>query len=155
MVPWWKRLVYSLASVIVSVVVCLAVIFARMFVRGLSGHPYSRDFLISLIVLLVCCIPGWLIAWPFVLLAKNLRGWRLPVLWLGGSCIGPVLLLGFGALVFHGLAGFWNAVPEVTDFLFLTAALSCLSATLYLLLLRRAQARSPQSASQTAATAHP
>lgn len=151
MVPWWKRLVYSLASVILSVGGCLAVVFARMYSHGISGHPYARDFLIALIELLVCCIPGWLIAWPFVLLAKNPRGWRLPLLWLIGSCIGPVLLLGFAALAYRGLSGFWGAVPEATSFLALAAAVSCLATSLYLLLLRRAQAGRPESINLTAA----
>ena len=130
---------------------CLAAVFGRMFSRGISGHAYTRDFLISLIELLVCCIPGWLIAWPFVLLAKNPRGWRMAALWLTGSCIGPALLLGVASLAYHGLSGFWSAVPEATSFLGLAAAVSCLSVTLYLLLLRRAQARRPESVNLTSA----
>lgn len=140
MVPVWKRLVYSLVSVIAAVVLCYAAVFSRIFFRNLSGHPISGDFFVSVSLTLVCCIPGWLIALPVVLMVRNTRGWRFFAYWAVGSCIGPALIYVVALLAFHGFAGFRSAAPEANDFLYLSAAISCLATILYLLLLRRSEA---------------
>ena len=139
MVPWWKRLVYSLVSVIAAVVLCFAAVFAEMFLRNSSGHPLAGDFLIAVAMTILACIPGWLIAVPVVLIANDIQGWRFWLLWVVGSCIGPLLLLVFAMLAFQGSAGVSTSVPDIMDFVYLGAAVSCLSTTVYLLLLRWSQ----------------
>jgi hypothetical protein len=140
MVPWWKRLVYSLASVVVAVVLCYGFIFGRMASGKLSGHPLGGDFLTSVALTLICCIPGWLVAAPLVLMVRNVGGWRVWALWAAGSCIGPALIYLIALLAFHGFAGFRSAAPEANDFLSLAATISCLATLLYLLLVRRSEA---------------
>lgn len=145
MVPWWKRLIYSLVSVLVGAGVAGAVVTANELATNAHGHISALGLTVAVLGfdcwVVAFSLPGWLLAIPIVLLIKNIGGWRFWMYWLIGSCFGPALILAVG--LNNGLRStnfdlfFHNAMSMMR----LAAPISCLTTLLYLLLLRRGQAR--------------
>jgi hypothetical protein len=152
MVAWWKRILLSLLSVVVGAVVCL--LGAEIVLWGAvkthlvsSSHSvsfHSSELLITIGVIVVFCIVAWLFSVPVVLIVRNIRGWRFWFYWVVGSCIGPALMLALcAAILMVALKGRGNAIwynPEELPLVYMSAAISSVSALLYLGLLRRSQA---------------
>jgi 4-amino-4-deoxy-L-arabinose transferase-like glycosyltransferase len=143
MVAWWKRILLSLLSVVVAAVVCL---LSVVLWSAVKSHPVSfrsSEVLLTIAVTVVFCVIAWLFSVPVVLIVRNIRGWRFWFYWIVGSCVGPALMLVLCAVIImqvsHGRTVTWYN-PEELPLLFMSAAISSVSALIYLSLLRRAQA---------------
>jgi hypothetical protein len=143
MVRWWKRLFYSLISVVIGAGVCGGVLVSQQMIMNphmrfsLQAWLGSIAFFDYWVVLL--SLPGWLLAIPAVLLVRDLRRWRFWVYLALGSFIGPVLILGiafYSAVRAPNFAGFPRDSMSTA---YLAAGISFLTTLIYLLLLRRAQ----------------
>jgi hypothetical protein len=150
MVRWWKRLLYSLVSVMLGAGLSGAWVAAQEFIANSHGHISAITlsttilFFDSWVVLL--SLPGWLLATPIVLLVKDIRGWRFWMYWAVGVCFGPALILAvawYGGTRGVSLGGLARDSMSVV---YMAGAVSGLTTIFYLLLLRRAQARSSISA---------
>jgi hypothetical protein len=137
MVPWWKRLIYSLVAVMVTASLCGAIVLLSHAVKSPAQH-YSATGLLGMFLffeflVLILAFPCWLLATPIVLIATNLRGWRFWMYWAIGSSIGPLYWFG------RKLAGldtnrklFGGPYAEIS-------VVSVLASLAYLALIRRAQ----------------
>jgi hypothetical protein len=97
MVAWWKRLIYSFVSAVLGAGVCGAGAAAEQVVTNAHGH-LSAEALWTAIVffdpwVIALSFPGWLVALPLVLLARNVREWRFLMYWVIGICLGPAIVL--------------------------------------------------------------
>ncbi len=134
MVPWWRRLAYSLISVLLAgtVVGLVDVSWSAFF--DSESHIGLERFLVSICIVIGFSLPGWLIAIPVVLLVRDYSSWRGWVWAAGGVCIGPGVIFGFALCAFitdRPSPGFLSG----TKLLFLlVAAVSTLSTAVYLLL---------------------
>ena len=150
MVPWWKRLLYSLVSVMLGAGLSGAWVAAQEFISNSHGRISAIGLSTAILFfdgwVIVLSIPGWLLATPLVLLVRNVRGWRFWVYWAIGACFGPVLILGvalYTALKASAFAGFSR---DLLPLAYMAGAVSGLTTLFYLLLLLRAQARSSMDA---------
>lgn len=152
MVPWWKRLIYSLVSVIFGAGISGAFVAVQESIG--NSHAHLNAITLSTAILFfdswvfLLSLPGWGLAVPIVLLVRNIRGWRFWVYWAIGVCFGPALVLAAElstAVRSPGLAGFAGNSMVV----YLAAAISGLTTLFYLLLLRRGQMRASIHASAT------
>jgi hypothetical protein len=147
MVPWWKRLAYSLvgwvvASCVLGVLVSIWESAHFPSNRGVSSVSYFFDFcLLFLISALAIGSWGWLLGMPFVLLVRNIGGWRFWIYLAIGSSIGPGLF--FGTLLYSFLtrssSGSMTTEPADYSAVYISTAVSSLTTLIYLSLLRRAQ----------------
>ncbi|HEY1903824.1 MAG TPA: hypothetical protein VGG56_15430 [Terracidiphilus sp.] len=144
MVAWWKRLLFSLASIVAAAIVCMAAIVVE---SADKSHPVSfrsSEVILTLAVIVGFCLIGWVFAVPAVLLVTNIRGGRFWLYWVLGSCVGPLLMLALCAVVFlvfpQGSGSPWLN-PALRPLVYLAGAISSLTSLFYLLLLRRAQIR--------------
>jgi hypothetical protein len=81
-VPRWKKLAYSLGSIMVGTAT-----FASLLGIG-SGIPTVGGTL----VMFAAAVAGWIVAIPFILKVNNVSGWRF-WLYLGiGSSPGPIIV---------------------------------------------------------------
>lgn len=134
MVPWWKRLIFSILSVLVGV--CVAGLASEV-VASLSGHFDSARLLVSTVIFLIYSAAGWIVAAPIIISVRNYRGWRLWGWGVIGISIGPAVIVGFGLFSFLTLksgAGFWSGM---SDFLLFAALISMVSTCVYLFLVTR------------------
>jgi hypothetical protein len=145
MVPWWKRLIYSLASAMVGAGLSGACIAAQEFVASSHGRISAMGLLTAILFfdgwLVVLSLPGWLLAIPVVLLVTNIDGWRFWMYLAIGICFGPALIFAaswFAATRGLSLAGFAGGSMSLV---YIAGAVSGLATLFYLFLLRRAQAR--------------
>ena len=140
MVSWWKRLLYSLASVLAAIIVICTFIQILEAFGGPNVHGLKGEFLATIGDFLFFGLPGWLLAVPIVLVVADTRGWRFWMYWAIGSSIGPLMIVGialYTKLTSPAAEGF---TPGSIAFLvFVTAAVSCLTTLIYLLSLRLAQ----------------
>jgi hypothetical protein len=118
-----------------------------LIAASVCGEVFGfRDFLSIesfqfIYIVLVFCLPGWLLAAPVVLAVTDFHGWRLWFFLAVGSCIGPIVMVGFAL---------WNRLSDGDTsgfyagwrFLVLAAAVSCTTTLIYLWLIRRAEERS-------------
>src|SRR6516164_6659790 len=100
MVAWWKRLIYSLVSMLIGAGMTGAAVTAREILDNAHGRISATGLLIAALGfgtwVVVFSIPGWLLAIPFVLLVRNIRGWRFWMYFALGACFGPALILAVG-----------------------------------------------------------
>ena len=146
MIPWWRRLIYALMSVLIS-----------GFVIGEAANIASADMRQGPLVLIFpplmvafVALSGWVVAAPLVLLIGRYKRQRLWLYFALGSGIGPLLILGtetFHVLTDprHGrfLQGDWKILAIAT-------CVSILTSFIYLLLVTRAQRRVPSAAASPA-----
>jgi len=145
MVAWWKRLLFSLASLVAAVVVCLAgLIAADAVFKGLKANLHTSEVGIAVGVTAALCLVGWVITAPLVLIVRKIPAGRFWIYWIIGSCVGPVLMLGLFAAVFllvpHSPNEHWIR-PELWPLVYMAATISSITSLFYLLLLRRAQGK--------------
>ena len=137
MVPWWKRLIYSFVSVLVSGSVCGAtVLFPQYLARPhdhLSAIGLIGMFLFFESLVLTLTFPCWLLATPIVLIAIDLRGWRFWMYLAIGSSVGPFYWLGRKLMSFDTNSNLYGG-PY-----FVVGAVSILASLIYLWTIRRAQ----------------
>ena len=150
MVPWWKRLVYSLASAVLGAGVSGACAAAQQVIANSHGHLSAMAVWTSILFfdpwVIALSLPGWVVGIPLVLLVTNIRGWRFWVYWAIGIGIGPLLVL---AVALYSGPGFAGLPGSSMSAVYLAGAVSGLTTLLYLLLLRRGQARAEMHASAT------
>ena len=142
MIPWWKRLLFSLLSVTMAAFVCgtlFSVVNVLVF-PGQHQHFDAVEFFTGIGIVLLFSLPGWILAIPIVLIVTNYREWRFWVYLAVGSVIGPLLMFGIAFYAFfsdpHSSGFSWEANP----LLILGTSVSCVTTLIYLLLMRRAQA---------------
>jgi hypothetical protein len=144
MVAWWKRLLFSLVSMVVAAVLCLGSLVLESVIKSHPGSFRGSEVILTVGVTVGFCLVAWIFSVPVVLIITNIHGWRFWLYWFLGSCIGPMLMLALSALVFflvpHGPNEQWFH-PELLSLVYLAAAISSLTSLLYLLLLRWAQGR--------------
>ena len=145
-VPWWKRLIYSLVSIVLGAGLCGAGIEAQEFMAHSHGRVTAIGLFTAILFfdgwVILLSLPGWFLAIPIVVAVKDIRGWRFWMYLAIGICFGPALILGlafYSALRAPSFAG----SPEISlSPVYVAGAVSGLSTIVYLLLLRTAQARS-------------
>jgi drug/metabolite transporter (DMT)-like permease len=155
MVAWWKRLLFSLGSVVTAVAVCLgALIAADLLLKGKIANIHGTEVGIAVGVTVALCLVGWVITAPLVLIVRKIPAGRFWIYWAFGSCIGPLLMLGLFAAVFllvpHSPNEHWIR-PELLPLVYMAVALSSITSIFYLLLLRRAQTRAAAKLSASVA----
>ncbi len=137
MVPWWKRLTFSLVSVVVAGSVCGAIVlFPYLLAKPTAHHSLIGSlgmFLIFECLVPTLTFPCWLLAAPIVLLATNLRGWRFWMYWVIGSLFGPLYWFGRKLIGFDANSTLHGGPYAVIS------AVSVLASLIYLLVIRRAQ----------------
>lgn len=141
MVPRWKRLAYSLLSVLLGAgVIGLGV---SCYDAQTSPQFDLKRILVSTCIVILASLPGWLVAIPVVVLVGNYNRWRGWVWGALGVCIGPGVILAFGLYGFltdgHS-AGSWSGTG---GFLLLSTAVSTLSTSLYLFLVLNRESSQP------------
>jgi hypothetical protein len=100
MVPRWKRVLLSLASVAILPAIAYCAAYLRASIRGYGDIMLG----VGLTLYIVFSLLGWILSLPFVLFVTDLRGWRLS-LWLGiGILLGPALVEGVILLPNSGLS---------------------------------------------------
>ena len=151
MVAWWKKLLYSLISVVLGAGLAGAWVAAQQFVRNTHGPSNAMALLTTILFfdpwVITLSMPGWVLAIPIVLLVRNIAGWRFWMYWAIGICFGPAMILAIGfysAVRGPSFAGFPGNYASTV---YLAGAVSGLSSIFYLLLLRIAQARAAHSES--------
>lgn len=145
MVPLWKRLLFSLVSIVGSALICLACVVAESLIKTHPASIRSSEVLMTAGVTLGLCLLAWILSWPVILIIKNVRAWRFWLYFVLGSASGPSLVLAVATVVFiaipHSPGAPWFN-PALLPLVYLAAAISSLASLFYLLLLRRAQNRS-------------
>jgi hypothetical protein len=139
MVPWWKRLILSLVSVIAADVVCCAgLIIASELDWKTLAHLF--DWLIfATPFAFISSFPGWLLSIPIILFIQRVNGGRFWLLWGAGTLIGPVVFFGSVLISFLGNAKATDLSTWNKGTLLLVVAVSCTTTLIYLMLLRNAQ----------------
>ena len=102
-----------------------------------DSHFEAMDLIWAIFPVLVFCIPGWLVALPVVLAVTDFRGWRMWFFLAVGTCIGPIVILGFaayGQLTDPHPGGSW--ANGSGGFLIFAATVSLITTFFYLLLIR-------------------
>jgi hypothetical protein len=153
MVAWWKRLLFSLASMIAAAVICLALMLLATTLKSHSANIHSSEVILTVAVMIGFCLIGWVISIPAVLIVRNISGGRFWLYWILGSSVGPLLMLLLVVAVFvvvpHGPGAQWFN-PAFRPLAYLAAAISSLTSLCYLLLLGWAQRRAvPSNAATT------
>jgi hypothetical protein len=138
MVPRWKKLAYSLTSVLFASTTLMGL---SLFLPGKTEDLFET-FSVGTAVLFAVSLLGWLIASPLILIINNVSGWRF-WLYMGiGSSIGPLLTYQGMILPFlRAYKGHYSQAPALLVVLGTSTLLSGLATLSYLLLLRRAQNR--------------
>ncbi len=137
MVPWWKRLLYSLVSVIVGAGVVGFAVSSQDSALNFRNHFDLSQLLVSTCIFIAFSSSGWLVAIPVVLLVRNYSGWRM-WLWGGtGVCIGPAVILGLALYVYITGPHSTGFAPHASVLIVIAAAVSTLSTCVYLFLVRR------------------
>ena len=145
MVAWWKRLIYSFVSAVLGAGLCGAAAASQQVVTNARGQLTAEALWTAILFfdpwVVTLSMPGWLLALPLVLLVRSVLGWRFWLYWAMGICIGPLIVLVAERIAAsRGLA--LAGIPGGSDAAFyLATAISALSSLIYLLLLRRGQAR--------------
>ena len=139
MIPWWKRLIYSFTSVVVTGSVCGSIVLLPYSLREHAVH-HSAIGWVGMFLFFECLVvsltlPCWLLATPIILAVTNLRGWRFWIYWAIGGLIGPLYWFGrklLGLDSNHKIYGgpYW-----------VVSVVSVLASLAYLLIARRAQRR--------------
>ena len=144
MIAWWKRLFFSLVSVLLASLVCMGCLIAVDALRKPSapGSVRSSEVVLTLAGTVGFSMVAWLVSTPAVLMVKNFRGVRFWV-YLGlGCCVGPLLMLAlFGTvylLVPQAPHEKWIR-PELLPLLYLAAGISSLTSVFYLSCVRWAE----------------
>ncbi len=127
----WKRAGLSLASALLAELL----VGIAMSVQGNRSLFLDRS-VVFLWFASFLVLPGWLIALPLVLSINRTDGWRLWLLAILGTLIGPVLV---GII---GLVITLNSPPTTTwnsgalDFAYVATAISVLTTAIYLISLK-------------------
>src|ERR1700723_1139780 len=144
MVAWWKRLLFSLASMIAAAVVCLAAMLLLTTLKSHSANIHSSEVILTVAVMVGFCLIGWVVSIPGVLIVRNISGHRFWLYWILGSSVGPLLVLLLFLAVFvvvpHGPGAQWFN-PAFRPLIYFAAAISSLTSLCYLWLLGWAQRR--------------
>jgi hypothetical protein len=146
MIPWWKRLLFSLLSVALAALICEAYfiileVFQPLEVFLPPGRQLqASEYIVQFGLVLVYSLPGWLFAIPIVLTVTDIGGWRFWVYWAIGSAIGPFLFLLVALCLLLSHPDLNAITLNVIPLILFGTAISCVTTLFYLLLLRRARA---------------
>jgi hypothetical protein len=141
MVPWWKRILYSLFSVLIADCVGLLILLASALAQRGFTPPSVRmsGALMSFSFVLVYSAPGWLLALPAVLAIRTVDGWRLWFSAVLGSSIGPGVMYGM-ALYFSLRTGYFG-FPEANVWTVTAAVISVVATLTYIYFMKRGTRR--------------
>ncbi|WP_197413872.1 hypothetical protein [Terracidiphilus gabretensis] len=120
-----------------DILVCVGLWVGQHILNAQGSQPVNLpEVLVGwLFVFALFSAVGWPIALPFVLLVKNITGWRFWLWLLVGACLGPasMFLFGFGSFLLNDrAAGFELPVPLIL----LSTPVAILTTWFYLLLLK-------------------
>ncbi|HEX8813857.1 MAG TPA: hypothetical protein VF742_17855 [Terracidiphilus sp.] len=150
MVSVWRRLIYSLLSVLTAnVVFASALTLYGILSAGVKAFEstgiglfkaFSILFLSYFVMSVMLSAVGWILAVPLVLLVKKVNGWRF-WMYLGiGAILGPLALEAGTVYVYlsnkNRGAYPWSSVTNA-----FALVVSVLTTLIFLLLLRRANER--------------
>jgi hypothetical protein len=152
MVTWWKRLLFSLASVLVAAMVCMGCMIAVDAVfKPVPGGVRSSEAVLTIAVTVGFSMVAWFVSTPAVLIVRNFRGPRFWVYLVLGSCVGPLLMMALFAAVYllvpHSPNDHWIR-PELRPLLYLAAGISSLTSLFYLLCVRWTENRGMRRAAE-------
>jgi hypothetical protein len=130
-----KRVLLSLMSVVLGVVLCCVLVTIRRTIGDESFYlkGFFQLLVYELVVTLIFSWPGWLLALPAILFLTDLRAWRFWALLALGGALGPLSVYLILAWTSHGRPGL-DLAADVW-----AASVSGLSTLIYLSLLRRSQ----------------
>ena len=139
MVPHWKKLAYSFASVILGGATLVGLLF------GLAGKTPLQNLVSTPEATFAGAVAVWVIAIPLVLKVNNVSGWRF-WLYLGIGSISVPIVVFVGLLALYikypaQLGHIQNTAKILTSLILLGifAIPSSAGALTYLLLLQKAQ----------------
>jgi hypothetical protein len=153
MVAWWKRVLFSLVSMVVAATVCLLCVVLQSILKSHPANIHSSEVVLTIAVMIGFCMVGWVFAVPVVLIVTNFRKGRFWLYWVLGSCVGPLLMLALSAVVFIVFPQNSTKTmmsPVLLPLIYLATAVSSLTSLFYLLLVRRAQTRADRNAGSLA-----
>lgn len=142
MVAWWKRLIYSLFSVVAAGSIFGVVVALQTIPANPSTRFQIAEVISYIWVLVFGSLPGWILTIPVVLIVTNIRGWRFWMYLAIGSAIGPALILGIAIFVYFSSSHAVGLAWRVNSAQMLAAAISFVATLIYLLLLRWGQSPS-------------
>jgi hypothetical protein len=121
----WSLLSALLSESIAGLVLCLP---GRHW-EELFGFFYFATFLM---------VPGWILSLPLVLTIDRLRGWRIWLAGIAGSCIGPIVLLSVAVYARVGGPGNSHGTYDSSalTLLYVATAISILSTALYIFFIK-------------------
>lgn len=73
--PLWRRLASALYDGLVLVAICMVVVMADLFLRGVAGVPYSAALLRALLLTVAALFCGY--SWTHGGQTLGMRAWRL------------------------------------------------------------------------------
>lgn len=153
MVPWWKRLIYSLVSVALGAGISGAWVAAQETIAQSHGRISAMGLLTAILFfdswVLLLSLPGWVVAIPVVLLVRNIRGWRFWMYWGLGIAFGPALIYAVSVYSAFREQNFESSAMGSVSSVAMAGAVSGLTALFYLLLLRRGQMEPCEEPSET------
>ena len=121
MLPWWKRLSYSFLSALWGGAIVGLAASRRDAIMSPTSRLDVARLLVSVCIVVIACLSGWLVAIPIVLSVRDYSGWRLWTWGAVGIAIGPVVILGFGLYGFltdPTSTGFIRDYPDYRDSFF-------------------------------------
>lgn len=107
-----KRVGFSLGALLVSVTL-FCVLFTLVF--GRLGSFNVDSFLFTFLATLVFALPVWCLYLPFILKLKDAEGWRLWVILVTGTLIGPVAMGLWAAVLLLNTFGLQRIVYSTHD----------------------------------------
>jgi hypothetical protein len=142
MIPWWKRLLYSLASVLVGGGAVGLMAGCQTVLTRSATHLDLETVSTSTLIVLAASLPGWIIAIPIVLSVKSYSGRHLWTWGAVGSFIGPVfifVLALYGVATNPGSILIGASLSGASGFIALAGAVSFVTTAIYLFLVTRGQ----------------
>lgn len=110
MVAWWKRILFSLLSLLAaSILVC-----AFTTIVYSDPNEYLPIFLAASLWTFFVGILGWFLALPVLLTFSNFHGWRFWFFLTIGSSLGPIIIILFTLYYFATTP---HLVQAIMDFL--------------------------------------
>jgi hypothetical protein len=110
MVVWWKRILFSLLSLLTSsLLVC-----AFTTIVYSTPNEYLPIILATSLWTFFVGLAGWMLALPILLIVGNFQGWRFWLFLAIGSSLGPIVIILFALYYF---ATSPNLFQSIVDFI--------------------------------------
>lgn len=155
----WKRLLYSVVSVLLAVLLLSlldSITIALWDLPHLASVSSSLNAALFLTAItLPLCLIGWLLALPLVWKVTNFSRWRFLAFWAIGTALGPLTTLGMLLAAFLADPQPLHSFSLPSGMVWFATAIACLTTLLYLLLVRFDQRRTRLHPAQSTPTPDP